>query len=138
MASSTYVYDSTIARAYTVARMRMLTGDAYASQGRTLFTDAEHLLFVQELDPAGWETLAQRALGYINPENLPDPTTAADNRLPGTVEDFNAWNDLVRRASAEDCLALSMRNPEWSPGRHAAYRVRSQELLPAFVDASRY
>lgn len=133
---SNYDLDSTVALTATVSRMRMFTGDSYAAQGRTLFTDAEHLEFVIELNPR-WKPVAQKGMGFRNPENLPDPVTESDERLEGDSDDFDAWNTLIRRASAAACLALSMRNPEWSPRRHAAYRVRAQELLPSFLDVSR-
>ena len=137
MSSSSYVLSSKLGKAVTVARMRMFTGDSYASQGRTLFTDEEMLLFIQELD-RDWESHARKAIGYLNPDNIPDPVTADDDRMEGTEEDFQAWIYLIRQSSAEACLALSMRNPEWSPGRHSAYRVRAQELMPAVLDLSRY
>ena len=136
MSTDTYILNTRLARVATIARMRLLTGDAYASQGRTLFTDQEMLIFITDLDPS-WESKGQKALGYLDPEDIPAVVTTEDNRLEGKLADFDTWNDLVRRASAEVCLALSMRNPEWSPGRHAAYRVRAQELLPAFLDVAR-
>ena len=135
--SSTYTIDSFLAKSATVARMRMLTGDSYAAQGRSLFTDDEMIMFVSELRMT-WQLLAQKAIGYMHPEDIPDPVTAVDDRVEGTEDDFEAWNQLIRHASAEACLALSMRNPEWSPGRHRAYRVRAQELLPAVIDIVRY
>lgn len=133
---TSYSLNSNTSRDATVARMRMLTGDAYASQGRTLFTDEEILWFLIEIEP-GWQPLARKALGFMNPEALPATPTDTDDRLAGTEADFRLWNTNIRQASAEACLSLSMRNPEWSPGRHAAYRTRALELLPATLDLKR-
>ena len=137
MSSFSYQLDSRSGRGATVSRMRMLTGDAYTETGRALFNDGEMLWFITELAP-NWNTIARRALGFLNPDNLPPVASAEDDRLAGAESDFTQWNDLVRRASAEACLSLSMRNPEWSPGRHSAYRTRAAELLPAIIDSPRY
>ena len=134
---TTYTPDSTLAALATVARMRGLTGDVYAAQGRALLRDSEMLDFIFDLD-TDWKALAQKANGFRNSVDIPDPITDTDDRVEGTNTDYEEWSILCRRAAAEACLALSMRNPEWSPGRHTAYRTRALELLPASIDLKRY
>ena len=134
---TTYTPDSTLSATATVARMRGLTGDVYAAQGRALLRDSEMLDFIYDLD-TDWKIKAQKAIGFRNSLNLPDPLTATDDRITGTTDDYEIWSVLCRGASAEACLALSMRNPEWSPGRHNAYRTRALELLPSSIDLKRY
>ena len=133
---TSYNPESTLSSTATVSRVRLLSGDVYVETGRGLMADDEILSFIFDLDHA-WRGLAQKAVGFYNPRDLPAQATETDDRVAGTSDDYLAWTELCRRAASEVCLMLSMRNPEWSVARHRAYRTRAKELTPVTIPLKR-